>query len=107
MDTDASNPTLYQELTSSAHTFPAIEPGEEDDELPVDDEEGDLDSTVDELCELVLDARTVQDNLQPVSGIADLEAESEAGTAAPSAPSVLSTRSGRVPRRPSRYSSTR
>ncbi|QRW01281.1 DDE superfamily endonuclease [Ceratobasidium sp. AG-Ba] len=107
MDTYASNPTLYQALTSGAHTFPAIEPGEEYDELPVEDEEGDLDSTVDELCELILDARTVQDTLQTVSGIADSEAESEAGTVVPPTPSVRSTRSGRVPRRPSRYSSTR
>ncbi|KAG8705121.1 hypothetical protein FRC08_001835 [Ceratobasidium sp. 394] len=108
----ASDPALYAELTSNSQPLPPMEPAEEPTESPVDgaDEDGDSNPTVDEVCELIMNAHHAQDTQQPIDITDEPEDEGdEDEVPAPPAPLTTSTvtRSGRATRPPSRYSNAR
>ncbi|KAG8711173.1 hypothetical protein FRC09_020736 [Ceratobasidium sp. 395] len=78
MEVFNSDPALYRELTSNAHPTSPTEPGEEEIESPVDGIEDDEDNpTVEEVCALILNARSAQDTTQPLATTDELEGEGE------------------------------
>ncbi|QRW09822.1 hypothetical protein RhiLY_08821 [Ceratobasidium sp. AG-Ba] len=104
-----SDPVLYRELTSNAHSSFPTEPSEEEVEPPVDSlgDDDDLDPTVEEVCALILSAQNAEDTTQPVNAADKLddEEDEDINPAPPPAfvPTSTSTRSGRTTRPPTRY----
>lgn len=110
LDLRTTNPELYADITSGHHPPPPPAADEdiipEPDDVPVNE---DVDHTVEEVCSVILNARSADEAarvLAEVPEFDDEEPEQDKEAILPPASPATVTRSGRASRRPSRYNHT-
>ncbi|QRV96790.1 Ulp1 protease family, carboxy-terminal catalytic domain protein [Ceratobasidium sp. AG-Ba] len=108
MEVFNTNPAQYRELILNSAPILVANLPEDDIDLAVADiaEDDDLNPSVDEVLNLIMNAQTVQDVARPVAGVDELESGGDGSDEPTSPPAAVATlqRARRVTRPPARYS---
>ncbi|QRV92640.1 heat shock protein 70 kDa 12B [Ceratobasidium sp. AG-Ba] len=108
MEVFDTNPVQYRGLILNSAPIPVANLPEDDIGLAVADiaEDDDLNPSVDEVLNLIMNARTVQDVARPVAGVDELESGGDGSDEPTSPPAAVATlqRTRRVTRPRARYS---